>query len=447
MKKKFYDVGLFIYLRSHKRGLETAAIIGIAAAGASAVAGTTSAISNKKAADAANAANLELNKMALEQQERLFNEGNKFNANESALAREFNSQEAQINRDWQAQQLKDNIAWYEKYNSPSAQYQRYIDAGLNPSTLSGNLGTSPSFSVGSGAAATSSPSSAASAPSVPMTHVNPAPLDISSVLGKAFNDASGIIGAMSQKQDYDTKVTFNKYYDEAQKAGLDISRNEARRLWKQGNLIDEQTGYFRENINKIISDIGLQEKQGKLYDKQGNLLDEQTISQNIENLWKNEDFQLSMHLKASELHLSREQERWCSALLKASLAEKLGLAANANAQAELAAATSDLRGEEKNVAKSYKEYLDSGASLNNLELSIFNTPDMKDKRREFEKNKWKLDVEQKEFENSFWMKSARWLNQVSLPFTTAVGMMMLVRGKNSNGLKPIKPSGNIGFTP
>lgn len=439
MKKKYYDVGTFMYLRSQKRGLETAAIIGIAAAGASAIAGTASAISSKNAADNANAMNVQLTEEAMEQQKELFHEGNKFNAEQAKIAREFNAEESQINRDWQANMLKENIAWYEKYNSPSAQYQRYIDAGLNPSTLSGNLGSSPSFSIGSGSAASATPATASSAPSVPQGHVQPAALDFSKVLQGALGDASSIFGTLGQKEDLKSKQTFNDYYDDMLKAGLDVDRNTARRLWKEGNMIDEQTAMFRTSVDKIISDIGLQEKQGKLYDKEGNLLDEKILSQQIDNLWKNEDWQLSLHLKASQLHLSREQERWCSALLKAQISEHLGLAANANAQAALAAATADLRGEEKVAAQKYAEYLSSGTSLNNLELSIFDNPEMIEERKNFEKKKWQLDIEGRAFENSWIMKGARFLNQVAMPLTSIAAIMMLRNGKTPPTTK-VKPT-------
>lgn len=224
MKKRYYDVGTLLYVRNQKRGLETAAIIGIGMAAASVTASTVSAASQKSAIEDANDANMQLQREAMAQQEKLFNEGNKFSHNEAEIARNFNSQEAEVTREWQADMLRENRDWYEQYNSPSAQRQRYLDAGLNPTTLAGNLGTSPSFSVGGVSSASASPATSSSAPSVPQAHVQPAPFDFSKILSTALGDAGTLLGNFSQREDIKSKQTFNKYYDEVQAAGLNLTR-------------------------------------------------------------------------------------------------------------------------------------------------------------------------------------------------------------------------------
>lgn len=62
-----------------------------------------------------------------------------YDAYQSKKAREFASEEAQKNRDFQLdmynRQMSDSIDWrthQERYNSPSAQMQRFADAGINP---------------------------------------------------------------------------------------------------------------------------------------------------------------------------------------------------------------------------------------------------------------------------------------------------------------------------
>ena len=452
MKKRYYDVGTFLYVRNQKRGLETAAIIGISLAASSAVAGTASAISQKNAMEEANDENVRLQRDAMAQQEKLFNESNKFNHNEAEIARNFNSQEAEVTRQWQADMLRENRDWFEQYNSPSAQRARYLDAGLNPTTLAGNLGESPSFSVGGVGSASASPAISSSAPSVPQAHVQPAPFDFSKVLSTALGDAGSLLGNISQSEDIKSKQTFNKYYDEVQAAGLNLTRNQARMLYKQGNMIDEQTDMFRANRDKILEEIGLVQKQGQLYDKQGNLLDEQIISQQIDNLWRNEDWQMSLHLKASQLHISQTQEKWLSALLKAQIAQYLGIAANANAQASLAKVTGELQGAEKVAAEKYGNYLDSQKSLNDLELGIFGSDEMKNERRNYEKKKWEIDLDAKDFENSFMMRSARWLNQVSMPLSIVFSAYMLKKGAaktptTSIQKSPIYTNTPYGMTP
>lgn len=88
-----------------------------------------------------------------------------YDAWQSAEARKFASEEAQKNRDFQSEmynrQLSDSIDWrthQEIYNSPSAQMQRFVDAGINPMFMvtGANGGTSvhtPSLTGGFGSTA------------------------------------------------------------------------------------------------------------------------------------------------------------------------------------------------------------------------------------------------------------------------------------------------------
>lgn len=83
-------------------------------------------------------------------------------ANLDKKNREWAAEQAQHNRDFQLQmyerQLDDNIAWREhaeQYNSPSAQMQRYRDAGINPMYVvsqgaGGNVIQTPMQANGSG---------------------------------------------------------------------------------------------------------------------------------------------------------------------------------------------------------------------------------------------------------------------------------------------------------
>lgn len=77
----------------------------------------------------------------------------------------FNAEQAQLNRDWQAEQnqiaYEQNLAQWNReneYNSPEAQVQRLIDAGINPNAISGDVsgnlaGGSPQMQTGSGSQA------------------------------------------------------------------------------------------------------------------------------------------------------------------------------------------------------------------------------------------------------------------------------------------------------
>lgn len=72
------------------------------------------------------------------------------NSRQARLNRNFQAQQAQLARDWQEDM-------YNKYSSPSAMVQQYIDAGLNPALMYGkgqSIGQSFGASSPSGAQAT-----------------------------------------------------------------------------------------------------------------------------------------------------------------------------------------------------------------------------------------------------------------------------------------------------
>lgn len=359
MRKRYYDVGTFIYLRSQKRGLETAAIIGIGLAASSAVAGTASAISQKKAQEEANATNIQLQHEAMQQQEKLFYEGNRFNHGEAVDARNFNANESRINRQFQEEMLDKTMQWYEDYNSPSAQYQRYIDAGLNPTTLSGNMGTSPAFSVPSGAAASASPASAMSAPSVPQAHVDPAGLDISKVISQSLGDAASIFGMEKTKAETENLVTDNDIKQASKGLDLEIKSQTIDKLKSDinyNNTLIDQTKKKMDEISATINNLNQSTK----------LMSVEAAGKELDNFFHSQEYEQILNKMKQDYKISREI---ADAQLKLMASEMFknrqdGLAAAS--QARYYNALSD-------VQPHYAKYLDAYKSLLQQERGIAET--------------------------------------------------------------------------
>lgn len=131
---------------------------------------------------------------------------NDFNAREAEKTRDFNSAEAEKQRDWSTSEREAtqdwNLAQWEReneYNSPEAQMQRMLDAGINPNSAINQLSNVASGSVRSSAGSGSS-ASGPSASSVGMISSN-----FQGILGNYFQNRvlasqAGLIDAQTQGQ-------------------------------------------------------------------------------------------------------------------------------------------------------------------------------------------------------------------------------------------------------
>lgn len=214
----------------------------------------------------------------------------------------FNAEQAQLNRDYQTSERIASQEWNEmmwnknnEYNSASAQVQRMLQAGINPNTAFGNGYTSaesaaPTTTPQGGGAASYSSSMASSILSA-LTDQNLKMAQIDNL--KANTESTEIntkyIGkratAEIAKIYSDIGVNdFNKdlqertfaLFDKKTKAECDVMmeslnklRNESLDILKGIDLKDAQ-------IQKVFSDIALQEKQGAK-------LESETTGQNIDN--------------------------------------------------------------------------------------------------------------------------------------------------------------------
>ena len=421
MKKRFYDVGSLLYVRNQKRttGLIVGAIV--SAVGALGAAGI-----NAASQSSANAANMQLSKDTLEEQKDLFHEANDFNSQQAAITRDFNASEAQKNREFQAgqseAQFQRAVKWFEDYSSPQSQVKSYLSAGLNPASLAGNVqGYSPSFSIGSGSAATASPASSSGVPQLPTAHVNPVNYgDFSKILGDAIGNG---VSLASGYEDTKSKITFNKYYDAVQQAGLNVTNQQARVLWNEYNLISENCQVARESVNKLIKEIGLIDKEGKFYDAQGELVSSQAIGQQIDNVFKSEHWRNIIDKEANQVKISDLEARWYVAMIKSEIAKNYGAAAYSNALSELTAVEKEFkeRGmyDQLDIVHATRKYWITNNKLLQNEYEIQKAT----KKKEIEER-----IKYLEWKNSGIMKGSEFLKNITQPLAVGVGLYYGARG-------------------
>lgn len=146
---------------------------------------------------------------------------------ESARNRAFQSLEAEKARQWQSDEWQRQFDATNAYNSPSAQMQRYSEAGLNPNLIYGSLQN-------------------ASAPSTPSTS-SPAGSDASSAVGSAWSNAFNTISsqAMQQAQIDNIRADTDKKESETKGTSLD---NELKRLTLTSNVSKARSEALQSTI-------------------------------------------------------------------------------------------------------------------------------------------------------------------------------------------------------
>ena len=216
---------------------------------------------------------------------------NQFNAEEAQKARDFNAEEAEKQRDWSTSEREATQDWNldqwnreNEYNSPKAQMQRMLDAGINPNSainqLSNVAGGSVRSSAGSGASA-----SGPSASSVGMISSN-----FQGMLGNYFQNRvlasqAGLLDAQTKGQEEENKFIhplrlqewmtnndnakyirqmtrtqekLNEKYGvdiDFQKGNLDYSQSEWQYLKKMFDLQLTEQGLVNTNLEKTGKEI------------------------------------------------------------------------------------------------------------------------------------------------------------------------------------------------
>ena len=395
MKKRYYDVGTYIYMSNQKRGTEL--IIAAAIAGAASLAG---AGINAASQSSANSANMQLNKDTLEEQKALFHEANQFNHNEAQIARNFNAQESQIARDFNAKEAETNrqfqagmIQKFMDYNAPSAQYQRYLDAGLNPASLAGNV-NNQGFSIPSGSAASTSPvsispASAAGVPSLPVAHVNP--VDYGSIVSNGIKSASDMFSLGKTYQETKGLVTENKFKEMTIQKGLELSDSEIKKNYAAASQMDSDAKLAEQRIKESAAII-------KNLNAQAENTDIDTQIKNIQKLYADDFFKYQSKEIQEKYKFTKGQADTIVKYTYAQIAAAQGSAAQAFAMAEYYKELKQLPASERAVFENTAHYIQTQDSRERYGYFLDQTFGYKERFWGVESKK--QGVDRQEYENS-----------------------------------------------
>ena len=434
MKKKFYNVGTFMYFCSQKR--TTGLILSAAIAG---LAGVTGSALNAASQSSANSSNMQLTKETMDEQKKLFYAANKFNHSEAALSRQFNHEESQLARQFESDQnslqFQRMTDWYNNNMSAQAQVKQYLSAGLNPATLGGTSfsGSMPSFATAAGNAASSSPVSSSGVPSLPIAKVNPVNYgDFAKVLGDAVSIGTSAIGG---NEDIKHKITENKYFDALQAAGVTVKQQEARVLWNQYNAITQNMEQTRASTDKIVKEIGLVEKQGEWYDKQGNMIDAQRLGYEIDNVFKGEHWRAIIDNLAAQTGMQEMEKKWYTAFMQSEIAKNYGAAAYSNSLSALTAVEKELKEKgmqyELDILKEFRNMYENQNDILSVEKGIKKITAGKAADE---------TLKALEYQNSIWKRGGDFLSQ--LMGTVATTGMLFFAAKGARGASRVKINGN-----
>lgn len=421
MKKKFYDVGSFIYMREQKRGVELLVPLAIGTAIASTGASVYSSISNASAIKNANEANRDINQQAIDLQKEQFEESMSFNKSEAQTSREFNSQEAEKNRIFQAGQL-DKLM---EYQTPSNNLKRYMDAGINPASVVGQLGTIQGFSVPSGAQASSSPATV-SAPSVPtLQHMQPETNNLGDVIGNVLGNVNSIYSALSKKEDVKGKITENEFKGILKDLEVQASRGTINKMYRDMRLIDTQ-------IDETLANIEVLQKQLPKMDAEIGKTNAETQYINMEKFYKSQEYEQVIKNLEQKYHLERRQANALIKLYSSQMAANYGAAAQAYANAEYLKAKKELLPDEQRQIQAYERLLNAQEFKTQKEGNRISTQDYLDTFFGYSERQRGMDIsaqqlEKARYENTFFFRMLNVGRSVSQDVGDAALMYMVVK--------------------
>lgn len=270
-----------------------------------------------------------------------------FNAEQSQLARDFNASEAAKQRAWEEQMFDKENA----YNSPAAQMQRLIDAGINPMTFTGENAIA---SVGSGASAASSPAASVSA------------------LGSSMAN-SGVLGLPSASNNPLTAAQIR--LQNAQAANLEQQTSENKRREPLNyELLSNQVGLSEFDLKQMKpaevqklkaeydvlvntvdvqnSEIAKNDANRKLFDKQGDLVQKEVDAYADRLYLELQRANKELEKLDVEILMDKEQIK----LITANTAKAYAEASLAGSQKQLADAQTGLVGVQKGLVAQQRNY-------------------------------------------------------------------------------------------
>ncbi len=421
MKKRFYDVGTLLYVRNQKCGAEivAACILG----GAALLSGSVGAA----ASSSANNQNVALQKETMYEQMAMYNKSLEFNHEEAEIARNFNLAEAEKNRQFQAGMLNKNLQWFENYNSPTAQVQRYLDAGLNPASLAGNLGSTPTFSTPAGSAATSSPASAAGLPQLTAPHVSPVnPLQ--GVLSGAMDAMGSYFGNKKTIAETDAQTIKNEFLHQEKALGLKLTKSEIDKNLADINLINKDLAVADQKIKESVAIVKNLSAQTESVNRDVELKDIQKIYQS--DLYKGQVDKLK-----AEYNLTDKQARAYTDLVYSQIAQNYGGAASAYASARYNNALTELTPFQRDNLIATKQYMD--AQTDNQRVKTFLDRKFGSKERAMQLKVAGEQYDKLTFENNGIVRGIGIVKDVAVTAASVVGTVYGVKALGASAPKSV----------
>lgn len=187
---------------------------------------------------------------------------NKQNKEIMQMQNQFNAQEAQKNRDFQLQMFNRT----NEYNSPKAQMQRFMEAGLNPDLMYGNgassiAAQSPSGSQASGSSPIAAVDMQQRAANVALTQAQTRLIEhqadnLDADTGKKDAETAGILTFNEfQPMLLDGYIRMNNVNIDLGKAKTDWTRADELKLYNQSIEISTNVGVLNETMNKLRSEV------------------------------------------------------------------------------------------------------------------------------------------------------------------------------------------------
>lgn len=227
--------------------------------------------------------------------ERMQEDAQTFNAEQAQMARDFNAEEAQKARDWELEMFnREN-----EYNSPAAQMQRLIDAGINPME----------FNTPANSGASANPAAVASAGSPASISAVQSGISNTGVLaGPSLRNVDPVQDALLRSQiknteeDTNTKRINNEFLPELLSGQIKqqnatynytveqtkCSTKTAQEIEQRTKLCSEQVQNVRTATDKLVNDIKLSQAYKSLADAQAANVRQDTVIKHIQEAFESD---------------------------------------------------------------------------------------------------------------------------------------------------------------
>lgn len=225
---------------------------------------------------------------------------NKQNKEIMQMQNQFNAQEAQKNRDFQV----DMFNRTNSYNSPKAQMQRFMEAGLNPDLMYGN---------GASSIAAQSPSGSQASGSSPIAAVDmqqrAANVALTQAQTRLIEHQADNLDADTVKKGAETAgiLTYNEFQRQLLQGQIDLNGVQIKLGQSQIALNDQQAKVLYETVTKIqketlVLDKTLDELSAKIRN-----LDADTALKKIQEVFERESLQPRLDEIASRIGVNKAQ--------------------------------------------------------------------------------------------------------------------------------------------